>query len=83
MVCLVCILQGFYAQCGPAPAWFWPFESNTCHQGGRIWKRHTTTVTGNHAEIAPFEYINGVYNPRHKQSALGWKSPVAFEQLAA
>ena len=29
------------------------------------------------------EYINGFYNPRRKHSALGWKSPVAFEQRAA
>ncbi|MGN7870765.1 IS3 family transposase [Paracoccus sp. 22332] len=34
-------------------------------------------------EIALFEYINGFYNPRRKHSALGWKSPVAFEQRAA
>jgi transposase InsO family protein len=27
--------------------------------------------------------INGLYNPRRKHSALGWKSPVAFEQRAA
>ena len=30
-----------------------------------------------------FEYINGFYNPRRKHSALGWISPVAFEQRAA
>lgn len=29
------------------------------------------------------EYINGFYTPRRKHSALGWKSPVAFEQRAA
>ena len=29
------------------------------------------------------EYINGFYNPRRKHSALGRKSPVAFEQRAA
>jgi transposase InsO family protein len=34
-------------------------------------------------EVALFEYINGFYNPRHRHSALGWKSPVAFEQRAA
>jgi len=35
------------------------------------------------AEIAIFEYINGFYNPRRRHSALGWKSPLAFEQKAA
>ena len=34
-------------------------------------------------EVAIFEYINGFYNPRRKHSALGWKSPLAFERLAA
>lgn len=34
-------------------------------------------------EIAVFECINGFYNPRRRHSALGWKSPVAFEQKAA
>jgi putative transposase len=29
------------------------------------------------------EYINGFYNPRRRHSALGWKSPVAFERKAA
>jgi len=28
-------------------------------------------------------YINGFYNPRRRHSALGWKSPVAFEREAA
>ena len=35
------------------------------------------------AEIAIFQYINGFYNPRRKHSALGWKSPLAFERKAA
>lgn len=35
------------------------------------------------AEIAIFEYINGFYNPRRRHSALGWKSPLAFEANAA
>ncbi len=35
------------------------------------------------AKIAIFEYINGFYNPRRKHSALGWKSPLAFERKAA
>jgi transposase InsO family protein len=34
-------------------------------------------------EIAIFEYINGFYNPRRRHSALGWKSPLAFERIAA
>jgi transposase InsO family protein len=36
-----------------------------------------------YAEIAIFEYINGFYNPRRRHSALGWKSPLAFEAKAA
>ncbi|WP_085978289.1 MULTISPECIES: IS3-like element ISRosp1 family transposase [Roseobacteraceae] len=35
------------------------------------------------AEMAIFEYINGFYNPRRRHSALGWKSPVAFERKVA
>ena len=31
----------------------------------------------------PTEYINGFYNPRGRHSALGWKSPVAFERKVA
>jgi putative transposase len=34
-------------------------------------------------EMAIFKYINGFYNPRHRHSALGWKSPVAFERKVA
>jgi len=30
-----------------------------------------------------FECINGFFNPRRKHSALGWKSPLAFEKKAA
>ena len=46
-----------------------------------IWRRDWRTRRD--VEIALFEYINGFYNPRRKHSALGWKSPVAFEQRAA
>lgn len=46
-----------------------------------IWRRNLQTR--HEVEIALFEYINGFYNPRRKHSALGWKSPVAFEQRAA
>ena len=35
------------------------------------------------AEMAIFEYINGFYNSRRRHSALGWKSPVAFERKVA
>ena len=35
------------------------------------------------AETAIFEYVNGFYNPRRRDSALGWKSPVAFERKVA
>ena len=46
-----------------------------------IW-RHSWQ-TRRDAEIAIFEYINGFYNPRRRHSALGWKSPLAFERKAA
>jgi transposase InsO family protein len=46
-----------------------------------VW--HRNWQTRREVEVALFEYINGVYNPRRKHSALGWKSPVAFEQRAA
>lgn len=40
-------------------------------------------ATRRQAEIAVFEYINGFHNPRCRHSALGGKSPVAFESKAA
>ena len=46
-----------------------------------VWRRHWQTRR--EVEVALFEYINGFYNPRRKHSALGWKSPVVFEQRAA
>ena len=46
-----------------------------------IWRR--TGETRRQAETAIFQYINGFYNPRRKHSALGWKSPVAFERKVA
>ena len=46
-----------------------------------IWRR--SWETRRQAEMAIFEYINGFYNPRRKHSALGWKSPVAFERKVA
>ena len=46
-----------------------------------IWLRNWDTRRD--AEIALFEYINGFYNPRRRHSALGWKSPLAFERKAA
>ncbi|WP_344717063.1 IS3 family transposase, partial [Sagittula marina] len=39
--------------------------------------------TRRQAEMAIFEYINGFYNPRRRHSALGWKSPGAFERKVA
>lgn len=39
--------------------------------------------TRREAEIAIFQYINGFYNPRRRHSALGYKSPLAFERKAA
>ncbi len=46
-----------------------------------LWQRSWDTRRS--AELAIFEYINGFYNPRRRYSALGWKSPLAFEALAA
>jgi len=46
-----------------------------------LWQR--SWQTRRDAEIAIFEYINGFYNPRRRHSALGWKSPLAFEAKAA
>lgn len=46
-----------------------------------VWRRNWQTCRK--VKIAVFEYINGFYNPRRKHSALGWKSPVAFEKKAA
>jgi len=46
-----------------------------------IWRRNWPTRR--EVEVALFEYINGFYNPRRRHSALGWKSPVAFERKPA
>jgi len=46
-----------------------------------IWRQ--TWHTRHQAEVAVFQYINGFYNPRRKHSALGYKSPLAFERKAA
>jgi len=41
-----------------------------------IWRQ--SWQTRRQAELAIFEYINGVYNPRRRHSALGWKSPLSW-----
>ena len=46
-----------------------------------IW--HRSWATRRQAEVAIFEYINGFYNPRRRHSALGRKSPLAFERQVA
>jgi putative transposase len=46
-----------------------------------IWRHSWQTRRA--VEVAIFEYINGFYNPRRRHSALGWKSPLAFERIAA
>lgn len=50
-------------------------------QAELIWRQ--SWQTRKQAEVAIFEYINGFYNPRRKQSTLRWKSPLAFERKAA
>ncbi|OCX66999.1 hypothetical protein BFP70_02145 [Thioclava sp. SK-1] len=46
-----------------------------------IWRR--SWETRRQAVMAAIEYINGFYNPRRRHSALGWKSPTAFERKVA
>ena len=46
-----------------------------------LWRR--TWETRRQAETSIFQYINGFYNPRRRHSALGGKSPLAFERQAA
>lgn len=46
-----------------------------------IWRQ--SWQTRQQAEVALSEYIIGVYNPRRKHSAQGWKSPLAFEKQPA
>lgn len=46
-----------------------------------IWRNRWETRR--RAEGAIFEYINGFYNSRRRHSALGGKSPLAFERKAA
>ena len=46
-----------------------------------IWR--TSFQTRPAAETALGRYIDGFYNPRRRHSALGWKSPVAFERKVA
>ena len=46
-----------------------------------VWRR--TWETRRQAETGIFQYINGFYNPRRRHSALGGKSPLAFERQAA
>lgn len=46
-----------------------------------IWRQQWQTRR--QVEAALFQYINGFYNPRRRHSALGWKSPLAFERKVA
>ena len=46
-----------------------------------IWRRPWQTRRD--AQLAISQYINGFYNLRRRHSALGWKSPVAFERKVA
>ena len=46
-----------------------------------IWRRPWDTRC--QAETAIFQYITSFYNPRRRHSALGGKSPLAFQRQAA
>ena len=46
-----------------------------------VWRRNWHTRRD--IETALFDYINGFYNSRRRHSAIGWKTPVAFERKAA
>ena len=46
-----------------------------------VWRR--AWETRRQAETIIFQYINGFYDPRRRHSALGGKSPLAFERQAA
>lgn len=46
-----------------------------------IWRQ--PWFTRRQCELALFQYINDFYNPRRRHSALGYKSPIAFERKAA
>lgn len=46
-----------------------------------VWRRDWHTRRD--VEIALFQHINDFYNPRRRRSALGWQSPLPFEQKAA
>ena len=46
-----------------------------------VWRRNWQTRR--EVEVALFENINGFYNPRRRDSAVGWKSRVAFERKVA
>ena len=55
----------------------------------RTWetRRQAETAFGHSfgpmAVMPSLHYINGFYNPRRRQSALRWKSPLAFERQVA
>jgi transposase InsO family protein len=46
-----------------------------------VWR--TSFMTRLEAKAAIGQYIDGFYNPRRRHSALGYKSPLAFEREMA
>ena len=54
------------------------WKRSSTRKADLIWR--DTWETHRQAEMAIFEDNNGFYNPRRRHSALGCKSPVAFER---
>ena len=70
-------MSGTGTRYGNAAAWTF-FKTKKAEL---LWQRSWPARRG--AGLAIFDYINGFSNPRRRHSALGWKSQLAFEALAA
>jgi len=58
------------------------YQTLLSQHGLGVSMRQRSWRTRRDAEMAILEYINGFKNPRRRHSALGWKSPLAFERKA-